>query len=168
MGRATWHSSSPAAHPGLVSCLQTLHLGVNHVTNVSFASIVKLHQIPSSLPFLSALLVRARANTPCPTQIIFTLYTDPAGAGLRALHGLLGPGPAGPAGSAPLRKRTAPRPWCAPGSRPAPLRPRPGPRGPGPGTLPTSWRAGRPGGSGSDPHYSSTPRTDLVTARRVT
>ena len=104
----------------------------------------------------------------------------------------------------------------------------PGPRGPGPGTLPPSWRAGPrrlrirpelpaprapraragdsttklagrapeapdptrttrapgpvgpgrglhyfvggpgPGGSGSDPYYSSMPRTGLVTARRVT
>ena len=35
MGRRTWHSPSPAAHPGLVSYLQTPHLGVNHVTNSS-------------------------------------------------------------------------------------------------------------------------------------
>jgi hypothetical protein len=46
---------------------------------------------------------------------------------VRQWDGLLGPGPAGPAGSAPLRLRTAPLPGTCPGSRPALLRPRPGP-----------------------------------------
>ena len=89
-------------------------------------------------------------------------------AGLRVLHGLLGPGPAGPTGSSPLRKRTAPRPGDVPPARgPCHLARAPGPAGKGRGLYHQAGGPG-PGGFGFDPPFSSTPRTNLVTARRVT
>ena len=67
-----------------------------------------------------------------PHPFCFALCTDPAGAGLRALLGLLGPGPAGRPVSASLRMRTAPRPGDVPPARgPRRLARAPGPAGPG-------------------------------------